>query len=177
VLLASGVLAPPTPPPLPPTPFPGAQAAFGEGYLVNVPGEWSFVDLSDAGRQAHAWQLGDQAYVAVMRVDAGIASEADFERAISDYDRERIAPQADLSLLNEQTLAEGAMRRSYRLTYGNSNTIFRPGQTDIYYLNRAPYLVVVDVFTADETGNSLLPTMQNILDSLRLDATPPPPGT
>ena len=175
-LFASGVLTPTPPTPPPPTPFAGAQTASDEGYLVNVPSNWSFVDLSDEGRQVHAWQLNDQAYVAVALVEAGLAAPLDFERAVADYDRTYIAPQADLSLLSEQLIEAGALRRSYRLSYGNSNTIFRPGQTDIYYLDRAPYLVVVDVFTADDTGNSLVPTMQSILDSLRLDLAPPQEG-
>lgn len=168
-LLASGLLNQPAPLPPSPTPYAGAQTVSGEGYLLNVPADWSFVDLSGDGRQAHVWQLNDQAYVAVTMVEAGITSPTDFERAVADYDRTFIAPQPDLTLMNEQPIEDGALRRSYRLSYGNSNTIFLPGQTDIYYLNRAPYLVVIDVFTADETGNSLVPTMQNILDSLRIN--------
>jgi serine/threonine protein kinase len=175
-LLLSGVLNPPVPPPLPPTPYAGAQTISGEGYLLNVPTNWSFVDLSGAGRQMHVWQLNDQAYVAVAIVEAGITSQLDFDQSVADYDQTFISPQADLALLNEETLTNGTLRRSYRLSYGDSNTIFRPGQTDIYYLNRAPYLVVVDVFTADETGNSLVPTMQNILDSLRIDPAPQQEG-
>lgn len=43
-----------------------------------------------------------------------------------------------------------------------------PGQLDVFYLNRAPYLTVVEMYSSDATGNTLVPTFQQILDSLQV---------
>ena len=40
------------------------------------------------------------------------------------------------------------------------------GQIDVFYLNRAPYLVVFETYSSDAVGNRFVPTFQRILDSL-----------
>ncbi|MCB9457030.1 MAG: hypothetical protein H6671_13665 [Anaerolineaceae bacterium] len=47
---------------------------------------------------------------------------------------------------------------------------FPQGQMDVFYMARAPYLVVMQVYSADSLGDTLVPTFQMILDSLRTKA-------
>jgi serine/threonine protein kinase len=49
---------------------------------------------------------------------------------------------------------------------------FAPGQTDVYFLQRGSYLVILEMYGADETANTLIPTFQNILDSVRVKVNP-----
>jgi hypothetical protein len=40
---------------------------------------------------------------------------------------------------------------------------------DVFYQQRGPYLTVIELYTADSTSNTLVPRMQLILDSLRVN--------
>jgi serine/threonine-protein kinase len=155
---------------LPPTPtlYSGARVAAGEGYTLNVPNEWSFIDLSSAERLSHVWRNGSRAYVRVTLMDRNIASRQAFDAAVARYDEREVQPQTDLAFLDESAAPDGSLRRSYRLTQPQPDSEFPVGQLDLFYLWRGEYLVVIDTFTADETGNTLVPTMQRILDSLRV---------
>ena len=46
------------------------------------------------------------------------------------------------------------------------------GQLDVFYQARGGYLAVVEMFTADSTGNTLVPRLQLIYDSLRVKDMP-----
>jgi hypothetical protein len=51
---------------------------------------------------------------------------------------------------------------------GGLELLFQPGQLDAFYINRTPQLVVIEMYSADELGNQLVPTFQSILDSLQV---------
>jgi hypothetical protein len=64
-----------------------------------------------------------------------------------------------LSLMKRQHLTD--VRRSYRLV-GQTNPPFEPGQTDTFFLNRPPYVVVLELFAADTYGD-IVPDYQEVL--------------
>ncbi len=156
-----------------PTPFAAAQVVQTDRYSINLPGGWippqGFIDLSDGERLVHVWQdVNLTFYVAVEMVEAGdLSSPQRFQFAIDDFDRRFIAPRDTLSLIDEAAAPDGTVRRSYRMV-GAQNPDFPPGQLDVFYLNRAPYLVSLNLYSADSTGSTLVPLFQQILDSLQV---------
>jgi serine/threonine protein kinase len=154
-----------------PTLFSGARTAVGAGYQINVPGDWTFVDLSDAGRQMHIWQSGGQAYVGVgfyQEDSLSLAGGGSLESAINAYEERYIRDQSDLTFIGQTAAPDGTIRRSYQMSASSSNTIFLPGQLDIFYRLAGDRLMVIDVFTAWDAADALVPTMQNIIDSIRI---------
>ncbi|MBI5667491.1 MAG: serine/threonine protein kinase [Chloroflexi bacterium] len=157
------------------TPFVSGQVISTNRYSINLPGSWippqGFLDLSDGERLVHLWQDPNLTfYVAVEMVEKGnLSDKATFQAAIDDFDARYIQPRQSLTLIDEATAPDGTVRRSYRMV-GADNPAFPPGQLDVFYLNRAPYLVAVNMYSADSTGNTLVPTFQQILDSLRVNA-------
>ncbi|NWF70352.1 MAG: serine/threonine protein kinase [Chloroflexi bacterium] len=174
-LVALPALTPP-PGPLPtPTPFSGAQVINNtqHRYSIYIPAGWLETDLSSSERTVHVWQDGLQAYVAVV-IPNGVTinSQADYERAIAAYERTydepQLSPDSDpyIEWLDQETAPDGTLRRSYRLLF-SSNPAFPSGQTDRFYFWRGQRLLIVEMYTAYSTGDTLVPTMQLILDSLQ----------
>lgn len=154
---------------VPPTPFSSAQRVEQDQYAISIPREWippqGFLDVTrDGTLLSHIWQANDlSAYVSVTMVDSQISSDLDFQAAADKY----IQGRDELNLIDTTTAPDGTIRRSYRLD-GSSNP---PGQTDIFFMRRGSQLVVAEAYSADSTGNTLVPTFQMILDSLRIKSS------
>jgi len=158
---------------LPPTPMIGSQLVRQNLYSIAVPNNWQFSDISSShhdGEMIHVWQDGLDAYIGLALDDEQLASPADFQAAVSAYQGKFYDPRlgTDMSLIDEATTPDGSVRRSYRL-FGERQSPFPPGQTDVFYLRRDPYLVVVETYSSDALGSTLVPLFQQALDSLRLN--------
>ncbi|HEX2623606.1 MAG TPA: serine/threonine-protein kinase, partial [Phototrophicaceae bacterium] len=152
-----------------PTAFPRAEKIVSSNYSISIPSDWvplgGFTDRSDENRQVHVWQATDNsAYVTLALVKADTATADAFTTAIQTYERQYYQPEA-LQLIDEVTAEDGTVRRSYRL---DGSTGVPAGQLDVFYQKRAPYLAVLELYTADTTGNTLVSSLQLILDSLRV---------
>ncbi len=151
-----------------PTLFSGARTAVGAGYQINVPANWEFDDRSNTARPMHIWRDGDRAYVGIAfyQADSLSLSAESLEAAISAYEQRHLRHQSDLTFIGQAAAPDGTIRRSYQVD--ETNTGFQPGQLDIFYRLSGETLVVIDVFTAWDAADSLVPTMQNIIDSIRV---------
>ena len=153
-----------------PTPFASAQLVQTDEYSIAVPRVWippqGFYDLSDAARQVHVWQDTNlQAYVALALVEADVSSPDRYAAAAARYRQQYFEQRGDQYRLIDSAIApDGTRRDSYRA----EQPPFPPGQVDVFYLQRAPYLAVLEVFSSDVTGNAFVPTFQQILDSVRI---------
>ena len=143
------------------TPFPGARAATTRHVRVDVPADWTAYDFSTDARDLNIWKLADgSASVSIAFADT---EAGDFASADARYDAD-FGNTVGRALIDEATAPDGSLRRSYRVV--DSPTA--PGQVDAFYLKRAPYLIVVEVYSADSTGNQHVPAFQSILDSLQV---------
>lgn len=160
-----------------PTAFPRAATITGDDYTISMLNDWipptMFIDGSDEYRQMHLWQAEDKsAFVTVSMVDADVTSDAGFRASMAAY-HELYYQTQDLRLLDEDEAEDGTIRRSYRL---ENSEEFTPGQMDVFYQRKAPYLVVIETYTADATGNTFVPDLQRIYDSFKLKPQQPPAG-
>lgn len=159
------------------TPFMNAQVVSTDRYSINLPGAWippqGYYDLSDDERLIHIWQDENLAsYVAVVIPQRlAIRSDDDFLAAVNSYTARYYQTEraANLTPIDDVTAQDGTVRQSYRL-HGDVQPPFPPGQLDVFFINRAPNLVVLEMYSADSTGSTLVPTFQQILDSLRVNA-------
>lgn len=164
-----------------PTPFPRASTIDTETYTLSMPNDWipagDFLDQSDAARMLHIWQSGSSAFVTLALLTADVATPDGFSDAVDAYDAQYYAPERAAGYLipiDEATAEDGTLRRSYRLGDNETrpanpnNPAFPPGQLDIFYMARGGALVVMELYTADSTGNTLVATLQRVLDSLRV---------
>ncbi len=150
-----------------PTAFPRASVIDQPLYRINIPDSWIpdalFTDLTTAPYELlHVWrsQAGD-AIVALGIVPKGGKT---FEAAISDFDANTYQ-SAGYTFIDQTTAEDGTLRRSYKMV---DQRDFPPAQVDVFYRDNGDTFGVLEVVTADFSGNSLVPTMQLILDSLRL---------
>jgi len=158
-----------------PTPFADAQRVETNEYTVSIPRLWippqGFYDLTDGERLIHIWQdSGLDTYVAVIIPNnINLTAETDFETVVDDYSARYYEGErgANLDFINADTAPDGTIRQSYRL-FGDVQPPFPPGQLDAFFINRAPYFVVLEMYSSDEMGNRLVPTFQSILDSLQI---------
>jgi serine/threonine protein kinase len=158
-----------------PTAFPRAATITGDNYTISMLNNWipptMFTDLSDDYRQSYSWQeVNAQAFVTLSLVEIDVTSDAGFRAAMAAYHERYYLPQ-NVRLLDEDEAEDGTVRRSYRLETASQ---FPPGQLDVFYQRRAPYLVVIETYTSDASGNTLVPDLQRIYDSFRLK--PPQPN-
>jgi serine/threonine protein kinase len=161
-----------TPAPLP-TPFADAYAVQRTQYTISIPENWTFSDLSGELGTAHIWQTDNSAYISLWLVEKGklLPADTDFLTLVNTFDTQVIRSQPAFQYMNDQTTADdGSVRRSYRFL-GSEGSAFPPGQTDVFYMDRGKYLVVVEMYSSDALGNQLMPTFQLILDSLRVNQT------
>lgn len=157
------------------TPFANAQKVETERYTISVPREWippqGFFDISDGDRVIHVWQPSDLSIYIALVVPPGvnITDQTTFDQAIADYtQRYYKTERADnLTLIDEAVALDGTVRQSYRL-HGPTQPPFPPGQLDVFYLNRAPNLVILEMYSADSYGNRMVSTFQQILDSFQV---------
>src|SRR5690606_6966061 len=102
----------------------------------------------------------DNAGVRLTIQAAGITDAASFETLADAHSADAYDSNDDFTLIDEATAPDGSLRRSYVVSGDET----RPyGQTDVFYLNRAPYLVVVEMYTSEASGNTYVPLLQNIL--------------
>lgn len=156
-----------------PTAFPNSSVVEQANYSITIPNAWIpptvFTDYSDADRQLHVWEAADgTAFVSLAFVNAdNLNSAAGFRAAINAYDQRYVQPQsAYFTLIDESEAPDGTIRRSYRVT---ADAPFNPpGQIDLFYQTRGDQLSIMELYTADSTQNTLVPTLQLILDSLRV---------
>ncbi len=160
---------------LPPTPFSSAQRIEQNQYAISIPREWippqGFLDATrDGTLLSHVWQANDlSAYVSVTMVDSKISSDADFQNALDIYVQANYQPRTELTFIDTAAAQDGSIRRSYR--QNGANPQFPPGQTDVFFMRRGGDLIVAETYSADSTGNTLIPTFQMILDSLRIKSS------
>jgi serine/threonine protein kinase len=158
-----------------PTPFPDARTIETDQYTVSIPRAWippqGFYDNSDDERLINIWQDPDlQVYVAlVMPKGVRISDEVSYQQAIARYSARFYETERAETLvpIDQSTAPDGTIRESYRLS-GDVQPPFPPGQLDVFFLNREPYLVVLEMYSSDGMGNDIVPTFQNILDSLAI---------
>jgi serine/threonine protein kinase len=160
-----------------PTPFASARTIDTDQYTVSIPNQWippqGFLDLSDNQKLVHLWQpSGLESYAAVIIPKNTLLTDAaSFKQAVEDYSQRYYKTEraADLTAIDEASAPDGTIRQSYRHT-SDSNTPL-PGQVDVFFINRAPQFVILEVYSADEMGNQLVTTFQSILDSLQVKTT------
>lgn len=171
-----------------PTPFPRASTIVQDEYTISMPDEWippqDFNDQSQGRTLSHSWRADDgSAYVSLTILDAELTDGDDvfFRDAVDEYGLDRYdSREPFLELIDEEVAEDGSIRRSYWVSISSAvDEDQRPllaqrlenardGQVDIFFIQRTPYLVVVEMFTANNTQNTLVQRMQSILDSLRV---------
>ncbi len=154
------------------TPFAQAYAVQRSQYTMSIPNNWSFSDLTGELGTAHIWQLDNNAYVSLWLVEKGklLPKDTDFLTLMNTFDTQVIRKQGGLQFIDEATADDGSVRRSYRWL-GMEGSNFPPGQTDIFYMDHADYLAVVETYSSYGKGNDLVPIFQQVLDSLRVSQT------
>ncbi len=177
-----------------PTPFPRASTITHEHYTVSIPDEWIlpqiFEDLSEGDQMTHLWGAPNQsAYISLTLFDAELTGQPVFFRdAVDEYiNRHYREVDSTFELIDEAFAEDGTIRRSYwvsdiglltetervggRLPALLANRLAdrTAGQLDIFFMERTPNLVIVEMYTANDTQNTLVRRMQFILDSLRIN--------
>jgi serine/threonine protein kinase len=165
-LVMTFIIQPPPPVSAVPTAFPRAEVVNTNNYTISMPVDWigvgGYTDVSRDGRQIHLWQADDNsAFVTLTRVE-GDGSALD---VFADTQREAEYSGAGYQFIESVTAEDGTIRQSYRL---DGTTGFPPGQLDVFYRQQGDQQWMLELYTADETGNRLVPSMQLILDSLRV---------
>lgn len=191
VLLVGGAFAlsrinapPPDTSNLMPTPFPRASTIDADQYTISMPNEWipagDYLDQSDAARMIHIWQDGDDAFVTLALVSGDASTDEAFQSLVDRYHRDYFAAEVEAGYMipiDETTAEDGTLRRSYRLgdndsaPFNTNNPDFPPGQLDVFYMRRGDNLAILETYTNDSTSNTLVPTLQRVLDSLRVKPT------
>ncbi|MCB9451251.1 MAG: protein kinase [Anaerolineaceae bacterium] len=153
-----------------PTPFNNSTIVSDEEFSLSVPASWTFFDQSEDPWHLFIWQpqSGD-AFLVLALLQTDVHSIDSFRRAAREFDAKYLDNDPHIALIDELTAPDGTLRRSFRLD-GASEPPFPPGQMDVFYIARDPYLAVIQVYSADSLGDSLVPTFQMILDSLRTKA-------
>jgi hypothetical protein len=151
------------------TPFADAQEVETLYYSVSIPEDWTQAENINRsnGESIHGWRNEDsQAYVILTMQQADLSADEDYETAVADYTSQRFTTgdNSEFLPIDSVTAPDGTIRQSYR----RSGSEFPPGQVDVFYLRRTPYLVVLEVYSADTLGDELVPTFQNILDSVKV---------
>jgi serine/threonine protein kinase len=150
-----------------PTPFAAAQKIETLYYSVSVPDDWTQQENVNraGGESIHGWRDEDsQAYVVLTMQRADLTEDEAYTAAVDDYTSQRFAAgdNSEFSFIDMEVAADGTVRQSYRRV----GSALPPGQVDVFYLQRSSYLVVLEMYSPDTTGSELVPTFQNILDSL-----------
>lgn len=167
-----------------PTPFPRASTITQDQYTISIPNDWIppsiVLDQSDNRQMRHTWRADDRsALVTLTLVNAELTGDPIFFRDAVDQYLSRAAYDSMevLHFVDEATAEDGSIRRSYYLTMpveGGAENLpevmrdLASGQLDVFFMQRGSYLVVLEMYTAESTGNTLVPRMQFILDSLRV---------
>ena len=148
-----------------PTPFAGAHLVDAGLYRLSVPNGWSMSnEVADGDQRQVVWRDGDDARLRLSIVDRELTGEDSlFEQAAEAHQGANFLAADGYTPIDAAESPDGTLRRSYVTAASDTQPY---GQTDVFYFNRAPYLVVVEMFTSEASGNSYVPLLQNILDSL-----------
>lgn len=154
-----------------PTAFPGSQQVETERYTIAVPASplWSGpLDRSDEARSRQVWQASDgTAFVSLSLLAADLDDTQQFRQSVTRYHQRYYETDDRLSMIDEAVAPDGTLRRSFRL-HNPAADPFPSGQVDVFFLQRDPWLTVIEVYSADSAGNEWVPIFQSILDSLRV---------
>ncbi len=155
-----------------PVTFPGGQRIETNAYSITVPAAWTpeegdpfFTipeDNSDK-RLLHFWQ--DEDRLALVTLILEPLEDATFEQAVERIIEEEYINRDDLTLFETEPYPDGSFRYSYRTT---DFLDALEGQLDLFFLPRGEQVVVVEMYSADAAGNDLVPTFQQILDSVTI---------
>lgn len=144
---------------------------YSVGVPINLmPAMAEFIDESSAERSLHRWQTTEDLFVtiAVVRREQK-GQDAYFE----EYHEPQIVGSEDAlataswTLIDESVAEDGSLRRSYRV---ENDANLHNGQIDVFYIEQGNYLLVVEMYTADEVAGSdvTIANLQTLLDSLRI---------
>jgi serine/threonine-protein kinase len=150
-----------------PTAFPNGVAMEQDGLSLTVPADWTLTDQSRDGQFNHVWRQGQDAYIGLLRSREG--QPGGLNAFIAGYQAERF-PASAFRFIDEVTAPDGTVRRSYRLVDENAAGL-EPGQTDVFFRQAGADYLTLELYAADRRGNELTPLFQQVLDSLRLEAT------
>lgn len=173
VVVAVPALNPPAPatpvPTVLPTPFNNSRVVRESRYAINVPGGWTFTDLTNPetypnAELVHVWQNGLDAYISLWLYRP---AEGQTLGQLADDNLASYFESEMFTLIDNDVAPDGSRRYSYRLE-GDVDPPFEWGQTDVLFLQRGGYFVVMHFYAADRWGNDLLETYQQVLDSLRV---------
>jgi serine/threonine-protein kinase len=159
----------------PPTAFSRASVVQNALYSIAVPSSWRYVDLTGTdGVLRHYWddrvqgsQQAASAYVTLELIETDVTTPQTFSTAVETYARAYLAPAiagGSLLPIDEAAAPDGTLRRSFRRPAAELES----GQMDVFFIARGPYLAVVQMFSGDSQGSALVPTFQQVLDSLRV---------
>ena len=130
----------------------------------------------------HMWRDDDDdndAFVSLTMFNAELNNDpVVFRDAVDEYVQETYGERRLFHFLDEVQAEDGTIRRSYYITVPDfeiQNPVLsrrlgqiESGQIDVYLMEREGNLVIMEMYTAESTGNTLVPRMQFILDSLRV---------
>jgi serine/threonine protein kinase len=184
-----------------PTPFPRANTFTGNQFTVSMPSDWINIqdrftfNQFDRATAHNAWvntppnRPGVDTIITVTLVDADLKGDQTFfEIEVNDFVREhynRRIFSTVTEFIDQSTAEDGTIRRSYRielpedreefrvLLEGDHRIPIRSGQIDLFFMQQAPYLVVIEMYTSDVVGgdDGMVARLQSILDSLRIQTT------
>ncbi len=162
-LLGETVAATPTAPP-------GSQRISTDSYAISLPNSLllpnparRYTDASDSNRLLHVYRTEEEneVYVSVALVTAGTLT-------INNYSARYYDEKNGLTFIDEEIAPNGDIRRSYRV---EGYQDLANGQIDVFYIEQAGFLAVVEMYTADAAADDTqLTALQTILDSVRISS-------
>jgi tRNA A-37 threonylcarbamoyl transferase component Bud32 len=169
-----------------PTPFFGGETVNYDVYTISMDADWTrtikgFEDISEGLTLRHLWHDDDYSVFVTLSLDnVELNGDEDyFNDAVDAYFSKRYSSQSPrLEFIDESLAEDGTIRRSYWVNVPEEGeSVPEPlasvgsGQLDVFYMQRAPYLAVVEMYTSDDnSGRDLLDELQGILNSLRVKA-------
>lgn len=169
-----------------PTAFPRATVIEQPNYSISMLDEFipqdtipfNFVDLSTGDHTIHAWHDENKTVFIELTMSNNALGTNTLADVANAHATENFADKPGIRFLDESSPAEdGTIRKSYRLfkvddqapiTAPRNLDMAYPGQLDVFYIPRGSQLVIIQMYTADLTGNLYVTRLQAILDSLRV---------
>ncbi len=179
LVLASGILNPAPTPTLesvvigPATPFVGANTYRGPSnlYQISIPNNWQREEITTDRGLGALWFAVDGSAFAAVRLYDDNGNTVTFSQRWTSYETDMYHDDRLFSPLSREAQPDGSMRVSFRIPQPDVlYDRFGQGQLDVFYMDRAPYFVVFEVFTRDGIDEAaLLPVLQDVLDSVYVD--------
>ncbi|MCU0480571.1 MAG: protein kinase [Anaerolineae bacterium] len=169
-----------------PTAFPRSTIIEQSSYSISMLDEFipsdtlplNYLDLSEGNQIIHVWYADEyQVFIELTLIQSDTASL----QAQADAHADANFPANDaVRFIDEATAEDGTIRKSYRLSARdgdmpiptpNNFDVQLPGQLDVFYIPRGTQLAIIEMYTADVTGNRYVSILQAILDSFRTKAS------